>query len=48
MKPTVSRLKIWTGFDISILKVKQSHYRESKLLQSDLTLNLLPPLVITY
>ena len=48
MKPTVSRLKIWTGFDISILKVKQSHYRESKLLQSDLTLNLLLPPVVTY
>ena len=39
--------KTWEGFDLTILKVKQIHYRESKFLQLDLTLNLLLSL-ITY
>ena len=42
------KVKIWGWFDLAILKVKQIHYRESKLLQSNLTLNPLLPLVVTY
>ena len=42
------KVKTWEGFDLAILKVKQIHYRELKFLQSDLTLNLLLPLVVTY
>ena len=36
--------KIWPNYP----KVKQIHYRELKFLQSDLTLNLLLPPVVTY
>ena len=42
------KVKTWGGFDLTILKVKQIHYKESKFLQLDLILNLLLPLVVTY
>ena len=42
------REKTLRGFYLFILKVKQIYYRESKFLQSDLTLNLLLPPVVTY
>ena len=49
MKPTIS--KIWGGFNLTFLKVKKKkkkNYRESKFLQSDLTINLLLPPLVTY
>ena len=41
------KVKTWGEFDLAILKVKQIHYRELKFLQSDLTLNLLLPPIVT-
>ena len=42
------KVKTWGEFNLAIFKVKQIYYRELKFLQSDLTLDLLLPLVVTY
>ena len=42
------KVKIWRGFNLTIFKVNTSTIRELKFLQSDLTLNLLLPPVVTY
>ena len=42
------KVKTWGRFGLTILKVKQIHYRELKFLQSNLTINLLLPVVVIY
>ena len=42
------KVKTWRWLDLTIFKVNKSTIRELKFLQSDLTLNLLQPHVVTY
>ena len=42
------KVKTWGGFDISIFKVKQIHYKKIEIFTKILTLNLLLPSVVTY
>ena len=42
------KVKKWRLFNLAIFKVNTFTMRESKFLQSDLTLNLLLPPVVTY
>ena len=42
------KVKIWGGFDLAILKVKQIYYKRIEVFTKDLTLNLLLSHVVTY
>ena len=42
------KVKTWEGFDLTILKVNQIHYKRIEVFIKDSTLNLMLPLVVTY
>ena len=42
------KVKTWGGFDLTILKVNQIHYKRIEVFTKDLTLNLMLPPVVTY
>ena len=48
MKLTRFKVKTWGGFDLSILKVNQIHYKRIEVFTKDLTLNIMLPHVVTY
>ena len=48
MKLTHFKVKTWGGFDLTILKVNQIHYKRIEVFTKNLTLNLLLPHVVTY
>ena len=48
MKLTRFKVKTWEGFNLTILKVNQIHYKIIKVFTKDLTLNLMLPHVVTY
>ena len=41
-------VKIWGGFDLTIFKINQIHYKRIEVFTKDLTLNLMLPHVVTY
>ena len=41
-------VKTWGGFDLTILKVNQIHYKRIKVFTKDLTLNLMLSYVVNY
>ena len=40
--------KTWRGFDLTILKVNQIHYKRIEVFTKDLTLNLILHPIVTY
>ena len=42
------KVKTLRGFDLTILKVNQNHYKRIEDFTKDLALNLMLPLVVTY
>ena len=42
------KVKTWGGFNLTILKVNQIHYKRIEVFTKDLTLNLILPHVVTY
>ena len=48
MKLTHFKIKTWGGFDLTILKVNQIHYKIIEVFTKDLTVNLMQTHLATY